>query len=311
MIPRPFRRRLASYFHILNHCNDYHSYIPPISKNYNYNGNRLFYAPRFLAPYVSGVFPSLIRLHTLSESLCRSKNPRILDIGCGFGPLALAYKIYLDAGSGANINPEHSPVGTGRSSPLYLGIDIRNDSISFLKSAYRHDLRFMYAQHDAHPRADYIGNWTRGSTGDVRTNPFSDGSEASYKTTDFQADLQWSSSLLTHLTPASVENCLSFISATLSPTGYAVNTALVVDSISSYCVRSMQADRQLPYDFGPFLSYSRDNPLVCTAYKYADIDKMYRLSGLKIVDIVYGSWRSPRYSSPFQTYQDVIIATKA
>jgi hypothetical protein len=87
-----------------------------------------------------------------------------------------------------------------------------------------------------------------------------------------------------------------------------VNTWLIIDNESAYSLAAGSADRELPFDFGDFLTYSESNPLVCTCYKIEAIERMYRESGLEIVSIDKGSWRGPAYKNGANHYQDIIIS---
>jgi len=75
-------------------------------------------------------------------------------------------------------------------------------------------------------------------------------------------------------------------------------------------MRMGYSDRELKYDFGDFLTYDKNNPLVCTAYKLHFILDLYKNAGMEIIDIQKGAWRGEGISNDFQHYQDVIISRK-
>ena len=58
-----------------------------------------------------------------------------------------------------------------------------------------------------------------------------------------------------------------------------------------------------------FLTYSKENPLLNTAYKIEYIQKAYKKAGLKIEEIIHGSWRGNK-SNHLNSDQDIIIARK-
>ena len=70
------------------------------------------------------------------------------------------------------------------------------------------------------------------------------------------------------------------------------------------------ADRKLPITSQHFLTYSENNPLVCTAYKLDYILSAYEQAGLRVIRIDRGSWRGCGIVNKFSHYQDVIIASR-
>jgi len=108
---------------------------------------------------------------------------------------------------------------------------------------------------------------------------------------DFQADIQWSSSFFTHLTfNASLES-LNFASKHLKSDGVTINTWLIADVDSCLAMLTGEADRICTIDFRHYLTYSQDKTFVCTVYKLEAIKELYDKAGLKITNILRGSWR--------------------
>jgi hypothetical protein len=70
------------------------------------------------------------------------------------------------------------------------------------------------------------------------------------------------------------------------------------------------ADRKCEIDLGSYLTYSADNPLVCTMYKLEAVKELYFKAGFKIIDILRGSWRGSNIQNQFNHYQDVVVAIK-
>jgi hypothetical protein len=107
-----------------------------------------------------------------------------------------------------------------------------------------------------------------------------------------------------------ITTVLTEVAKVLGPTGVSVNTWLLVDRAAETAMRLGLADRQLPYEFDGFLSYSQDNPLACSAYRLDVVEEIYRSAGHTIVDIQHGSW-SGRVPSQHMTYQDVVVSAPA
>ena len=164
-------------------------------------------------PYIQSILPAALQETKSSEIESGTRVPKILDIGCGFAPMALALKILISSTGhlrGAPQPVESEEENTG--SIKYVGIDIRSDAISWLKQAYSHDKDFYFHHHLSSANVDYIGNFKGSNKQTAGTAFSSDGSECLFSIPfSYNADIQWSSSLFTHLTPSAVENTLSFI----------------------------------------------------------------------------------------------------
>jgi len=280
--------------------------IPPFSINYNAGDDPTDYIHNFTIPYINKYLPSCISATNIQEFISGEKVPKLLDIGCGFAQMALAYKVLIKASNNLQNNSL-----TDQNNPWYVGVDIRKDAIDWLVNAYKSDNRFYFHHHSADSSVSYSGK--RGNSNYIspeESSAESDGSECIYKLPlPFKSDIQWSSSLFTHLTPKATVNALKFIKDSLTPQGIAVNTWLIADTESSLAMITRQADRSLPIDKGAYLTYSKSNPLVCTSYKLQFILQAYKLAGLKIQNIRRGSWRGSGHKNDFDHYQDIIIAT--
>jgi SAM-dependent methyltransferase len=285
-------------------------FIPPLSLNYNWSDtDKTLYEQEFAASYSKRILPLAIEQIENEEIASGQRLPRILDIGCGFAPLALGYKILMDAcrpwmlSENAKNNIEEI---------LYLGIDIRSDAIMWLKSAYSCDTRFSFDLHHANASSDYVGDFEPSKkVNTTATSATSDGSECLFQLpSPYLADFQWSASVFTHLTPQAVINALQFIRSSLSPEGVSINTWLIADQQSCLAMSTGEADRKLEIDKGEFLTYSERNPLLCTAYKLDFIKKNYRQAGLEIQSIEKGSWRGCGVENQYGNYQDVIVAKR-
>jgi len=114
--------------------------------------------------------------------------------------------------------------------------------------------------------------------------------------------------VFTHLTPQACREALKTIRRSCAKDSMQVNTWLIVDDESRFSLSAGMSDRQLPYDFGEYLTYSKANPLVCTCYKLEVIQKMYSEAGFEIVSIERGSWRGESYKNSANHYQDIIVS---
>lgn len=276
--------------------------IPPLSINYNTaETNADEYKEKFASDYLGNFLPRC--LEVLEAQFMLGAVPRILDIGCGLGPMAFAHVALREA-----VRPLHASANHGL---RYVGIDIRTDAVAWLRQAYKDQPDCFFHLHEASKSADYVGEFGADRKNTAITWSQSDGTECDFRLpVPFTADLQWSSSFFTHLTPQAVEHALSFVASSLSPQGRAVNTWLIVDTHSCLALASGAADRQLPVDAGQYLTYSKENPLVCTAYKLPFIIEAHARAGLQIESIERGHWRGGTTRNLFGHYQDVIVSRK-
>lgn len=265
--------------------------IPPKKNNWNWGDAPGDYKSEFSAKFVNYFFPYLLKnARNLGVNI---ESIRLLDIGCGWAPMAIPFLMF-------NKSSEHNS--------RYLGIDIRKDAIDWLSSAYADFPNVSFQWHQAASAADYI----EAASGNLNTYLSSDGQEANYELPlDFSPNIQWSSSVFTHLTPEACLEALKIISKSCDLDSIQANTWLIIDSESTYAMSAGIADRLLTLDRGDFLTYSEGNPLVCTAYKLKAIKRMYEEAGLEIVNIERGSWRGPFYHNSLCHYQDMILSKKS
>ena len=274
---------------------------PPIEMNYNWAGTTdpQQYKEDFAANFVEHFFPYL--LQRLREHQIDPARISLLDIGCGFAPMAYAFAIH-----GSSL-PEKDRRGL-----RYLGIDIRSDAIEWLQAAYKRYDFIQFFHHQADTTSDYVGEGNTDATQCItegKTSASSTGREAAYKIPDdFSCNLQWSSSVFTHLTPEASATALKTMAACSQENSIQVNTWLVIDDESRYALAAGVADRQLPIDCGKFLTFSEENPLLNTCYKLEAMEEIYQAAGLKIVEIDRGSWRGKAYLNRANHYQDVVVS---
>jgi SAM-dependent methyltransferase len=289
--------------------------IPPLHINYNtyYVFNQAKYKQSFINNYLFNYFYNII-----SELYKKRKEkkiydilhfPKFLDLGCGFGPLALAINLNILSKKKLNINLKNNDI-------IYCGTDIRKDCINFLKNAYKDDKNFYFHRHIGNSSlndVDYVGNFNKFKPQENKTVFASDGSETLYSLPfNYKCDVQWSSSFFTHLTSQAFENALKFINQCLDEDGLAINSFLILDNESYLSIKTGNSDRSnnYIYDFGNFVSTDFKNPLICTIYKLEFIEESFKNNGLKIKSIQKGSWRGCNYRNNYSHYQDIIVAEK-
>ena len=207
----------------------------------------------------------------------------LFDYGCGLGRLAYAASKYL---------------GTkGR----YIGFEPNQDALRFLNGAYLPHRNFEFHGVELRLEEDYVAL----EHGARRIDGTSSTDINLEKIVRSQVDVQYSSSVFTHMWLDAIEKTLSSFSRIVKPTGYCVNTWLIVDDFAAYTLKCGLADRKLPYVVNGAMTYSEYNPLVCTAYRLNDVLARYARAGHEIVEIFWGSW-SGRGNGAH--YQDIVIS---
>ena len=264
---------------------------PPRKKNWNW-GRQRGYTKQFSADFIEYIFPYLLS-NAENEGLS-IENLSFLDIGCGWAPLAIPFVIFNQSTN--DLNKKNR----------YLGLDIREDAIQWLIHTYSDYPSVQFHWHKALKEVDYIG----AEHSQSKTFAASSGEETKFKLPkNFSHNIQWSSSVFTHLTPEACLNALKSIKANAYVSNnIQFNTWLIIDDESRYSLEAEIADRKLPIDCGDFLTYSRRNPLVCTAFKIEAIERFYDRAGLEIIRIDRGAWRGHAYKNRANHYQDIVIS---
>ncbi len=263
-------------------------FVPRPSINYNASSkSRRISKKQQFEPYAQKVLPFLLETY-LSKNGSFPETFRFLDIGCGFGPLPYALR-FLEQAISKKVK--------------YVGIDIRPESINWLRNAYQDYPDFEFLLQKASKSVDYVAS----ERGETHTVIESDGSEGSYELSE-NYDIQWSASVLTSMTKEATFLALKKIASNSGSNALQINTWFIIDDMSRYAMASGIADRKLPIDLGDFLTYSASNPLACLAYKEELIYNLYTSAGLEIVKILPGSWRG--YTDNHVHYQDIIVSQK-
>lgn len=278
--------------------------IPPLWSNSNidYHQTEQKHINTFSAPNIELYSPFIFKTFYKNYPWLLFINSKITihDLGCGWWPLAYSLaQLIIEEGS---ISQEILE---------YIGVDIKQENINFLKDAYSKFRAFSFHYHATKESVDYIGDYKHMELNSGKTTPFSNGDECLYSFLKPNSIcIQWSSSLITHITPSAVENMLTTIYRTLKPGGIAINCLMLADPLAIRAMNVGITDRKLPIDHGPYLTYSDQNPLLCTAYKPEWLLTKYALNKLKIIDIQFGHWRGDASRNEIGHYQDVIVAQK-
>jgi SAM-dependent methyltransferase len=252
--------------------------IPSPALNYNQAPSRTLagYVDEFKRDACLKELPFLIDLGLRKDSV-------LFDYGCGLGRLGYAASKYLST--------------TGS----YIGYEPNREALSFLKSAYKSRENFKFYGDELPLDEDYValqsGQSRQGGKRSIDILPQSYVGRI--------VDFQYSSSVMTHMWIDSISRLLENLNFIVRPAGLCVNTWLIIDEFARYALDCNMADRRLPYKVNKAYTYSTTNPLICTAYEWADVRDAYDKAGHEIRKILWGSW-SGRGNGVH--YQDIVIS---
>ncbi|MBY0471670.1 hypothetical protein K2X30_10935 [bacterium] len=230
--------------------------------------------------------PELLKIAKYEEG---QKTLNLFDYGCGLGRLAYAFTNYF--GKSENFQ--------------YCGYEILPQAVRFLKSAYEDYPNVTILNDKILFEKSYIEIEYPDpqSKKDGRVEPKSL-SLADRCRNVF--NIQYSHSVFTHMDRGDIVQVLkNFNSSFIS--GVCVNTWLIIDRFAESSLRAGLADRDLPYEVDGYLTYDQHNPLLCSAYRLKDIEKIYEEAGHEILNIFFGSWSGRIPQQKFST-QDVIVS---
>ena len=269
---------------------DHHILWPEEKTNWNFSRVSGDTYSNYLETYLKSYLP--LCLGELRKHDPNYKEIKVFDFGCGFGPMA--YSTYLLS-------------NTVETSVEYVGLDIRKDAIEWLSTRYKNIKSHSFIHNDVPAEYDYI---SAGQFGRPTSSTSEKGEEGQFSIGSSH-NIQWSSSVFTHMTYQGALNALESISANASEKSVQLNSWLIVDDISLLGMHIGIADRQLPHDMGDFLTNNTLSPLECTAFKQNIIFDLYHRAGLEIIDIEYGGWRNKsKPNTKTNHYQDIIISRK-
>jgi len=201
----------------------------------------------------------------------------VLDVGCGFGRMALPMLKYLNK--------------NGR----YDGIDIVPIGINWCKR----NITPKYPNFNFKTADIYNKLYNR--TGKYKSSEY----KFPYENNSF--NLVCLLSVFPHMRPEEVDNYLSEIFRVLKNNGKCFAALFLLNEET---LQLTKPDFKFVYDFGQFRSVSKNNPETIIAHPQKDIYKLYTKHNLQINQVYYGTWRGPRQKNPIDWHQDVIIASK-
>jgi SAM-dependent methyltransferase len=202
---------------------------------------------------------------------------RVLDVGCGFAPLAAGLTTYL------------SPAGS------YVGIDAVPNGVQWADRTITPRFpNFQFSWIDLY-------NQTYRPSGELDPRSFR------FPFPDNEFDLVYLRSVFTHMPPAEVDHYLSEVCRVLRLRGRCLITYFLLNDES---IRLMSGDRScidFAYDNGVYRMHD-PGPGGSFAYQEDHVLRLYRKHRLRLAGpIHYGTWcgRTSGRSS-----QDILVATK-
>jgi len=265
--------------------------IPPQNINYNMALVSSFeeYRTEFIKNACLKELPALLNIANYNDG---TEDFSILDYGCGLGRLGYAFTSFFGE------DPKRN----------YYGYEIHPDAFNFLTQAYKGFANTHFFTDQILLEESYveIGQKKQSSLNekDRRIRPDEIKLRSHIKV---KVDLQFTHSVFTHMLRPSIVHVLKEVSSVLKTDGVCVNTWLIVDKFSASSVNCGLADRTLPFELDGFLTYSKENPLVCSAYRLETIKEIYAQANHEILDVKWGTWSGRSPTQNF-TYQDVVIS---
>ncbi len=217
-------------------------------------------------------FPHLIDLGGLKPDSC------MLDLGCGFGRIAVPVMKYMNA--------------NGR----YEGLDIVPEAIDWCQKA----ITSRYP--NAHFQLVDVANNHYMPNGVELASRYQFPYESDY----FEVVLL--KSVFTHMLVDDVENYLGEIARTLKPGGRCMITYFLLNENVLMSMQARKTKRQFPYEFGVYRAEKQNEREAALAYNESFIRRCYQQVGLEIVEPIHcGSWRGDERAL---FAQDIVIAIK-
>jgi SAM-dependent methyltransferase len=202
---------------------------------------------------------------------------QVLDVGCGFAPLAAGLTTFL------------SPAGS------YTGIDAVPNGVEWASRTITPKFpNFRFAWIDLY-------NQTYHPSGRLDPRTFR------FPFPDDAFDLVYLRSVFTHMLPTEVDNYLSEVRRVMRPQGRCLITYFLLNEES---MRLMGGDRSsiaFPHDCGIFRMHD-PGPGGSIAYQETHVLALYRKHRLKLIGPVhYGYWCGRENG---RSSQDILVATK-
>jgi SAM-dependent methyltransferase len=208
---------------------------------------------------------------------------KVLDVGCGFGRLAVPLTSYLNTGGS------------------YEGIDIVPSAIRW---ADEH-IAARYPSFRFHVSDIY--NKEYNPQGRLKASEY----RLPYEAESF--DLVIVNSVFTHMLPAETEHYVSEISRVLKRGGRCYASYSLIDEESEQAMKTGQGMLDFKHHQAPYWTVSLDVPELAVAYDESYIRGLYEQYGLAgSYTIYYGNWavRPSKADVVLEWDQDIIVSTK-
>jgi SAM-dependent methyltransferase len=212
-----------------------------------------------------------------------------LDFGCGLGRLAAAYAASKD------------------DSGHYIGWEPEERALAWLKRAYSDLGGFDFLGTPLSTEQNYVTHKGSGTAQIMSKSAAPEDSNLKSLLGGRMPDLITSHSVFTHMWPEDAAQTLKRLSSIGASKGIMVHTWLILDELAIDGVQEGKSDRTLPHEIRGIYTYSKKNPLVCTAYPVQLLKDVYASADLTIETIIHGEWSGSGRSNPY-TYQDVVIS---
>ncbi len=205
-----------------------------------------------------------------------SPSDKVLDIGCGYGRMAVPMLPYLD------------------NSGSYDGMDVTADVIKWCDriAKRRPNFNFKFADiynssynpHGARHAKDYA-------------LPYPDG----------QFDVVLAISVFSHIMPDETQNYLRQISRILKPGGRTFLTFFLLNEESKQAIDRKTAGYDFKFNYENYSVVDKNAPDYAIAYKESLVRQWFEENGLKVRAIHYGNWARGQSET---LGQDIIVAVK-
>ena len=201
----------------------------------------------------------------------------VLDIGCGYGRLAIPLTRFL------------SSLGS------YEGFDVMADAITDCEHRIgKGSPNFGFSHFDVHN-----GLYNHESATGV--------SDAQFPYADNQFDLAFMFSVFSHMKPGDVSRYLAEIYRVLKPGGMLMTTFFMLNQHARGAIDSGNTRRKFQYPCDGFFADDQSSPESAVAYEEDLVEAMLEKSGLTHVHTFHGQWANRRWAL---TGQDAVICLK-
>lgn len=202
----------------------------------------------------------------------------VLDIGCGYGRLAIPLTRYLDPAAGS-----------------YEGFDVMPDAITDCRQRITTRYpNFGFSHLDVHN-----GLYNHGSDAEVGDSRFQ------YREDQF--DLVFMFSVFSHMKPADVASYLAEIHRVLKPGGMLMTTFFLINDHARTAIDNGNTRRTFRHTCDGFLADDAQSPESAVAYDEESVQDMVAGSGLHHIHTFHGQWANRRWAL---SGQDAVICVK-